>query len=364
MRIRRFEFVLLAIGIAALALLALERERIAHGSPPSTYSTYDTGVNGYRALYQVLLAAGVPVRRFQHPLGMLDDGTRTLVISSYAGDPSARGLDVHDAAALKRFVLAGGRLVALDGDFAGRDDVAPAVGTSSPAKAGDAIALARNGYTAGVVRVAAPIEAVFPFAQRRGVPLLANARGLVAVAYPYGKGVVVAVTAPALFSNATLRNADNAAFAYDVVAGHGAAVFDEYVHGYDDDLPFWQVLPAPVRAAFWIVCAVVLLGLIGANVRFAPPVVVRPAADRDSSAYVVAMAELMRRARGAETLVARFAADSARRCRGRDDVPAQRDLAELARLRDLPRPGEASVVAAARIAYRLRKGSEIPKEFA
>jgi len=352
---RRFEIAVLAIGVAALVLLALERERVQRGLVPSTYSTYDTGMRGYRALYGVLLAAGVPLRRFQHPLGLLDAGVGTLVISAYAGDPSGRGFGPHDAAALKRFVGAGGRLVALDTDFAGADDVAPGVGRSTPVNAYGAVALARNRYTAGVSRVGAQVEAVFPFALRRGIPLLANARGIVAVAYPYGKGEVIAITAPAIFSNATLRNADNAAFAYDVVAAHGTVAFDEYVHGYDDDLGFWQVLPQPVRAAFWIVCAIVMLGLIGANVRFAPPVAPPAAADRDSSAYVTAMASLMRRARGTATLIARFADDSVRRARGHDDPKTRLALDELERLRGLARPPESSLVAAAAIAYRLRK---------
>lgn len=355
MKNRRAEIVVLAIGIVVLVLLAAERERVQRGAASSTYSTYDTGARGYRALYDALLAANVPLRRFAHPLGLLDAGIGTLVISGYEGDLSARPLDTHDAAALKRFVRAGGRLVFLDADFAGADDVAPAVGVTTPANASGAIALARNRYTAGVSRVGARVEAVFPFALRRGIPLLANARGIVAVAYSYGKGEVVAITAPAIFSNAALHGDDNAAFAYDVVAGHGPAAFDEYVHGYDDDLGFWQVLPQPVRVAFWIVCATVVLGLIGANVPFAPPVPTAPAQERDSSAYVGAMAAIMRRARGYAVLVTRFAEDSARRARGRDDPQTRPALDELERLRTLAHPTEASLVAAAAIAYRLRK---------
>jgi len=354
-RQRRFEIAVLAVGIGALLLLAFERERAQRSIAPSTYSTYDTGTRGYRALYAVLLGAGVPVRRFQHPLGLLDSGVGTLVISSYAGDPAARGLNERDAAALKRFTAGGGRLVVLDPDFAGARDVVPGVGISVPASAYGALAIARNRYTAGVTRVGVPVRAVFPFALRRGIPLLANERGIVAVWYRYGKGEVIAVTAPGIFSNATLRDADNAAFAYDAIAGHGAAAFDEYVHGYDDDLGFWQVLPQPVRAAFWIVLGVVLLGLIGANVPFAPPVVPAAAADRDSSAYVSAMAALMRRARGSALLIARFADDSARRSRGRDDPATRRALDELERLRGLARPSESSLLAAAALAFTVRK---------
>ena len=358
MKSRRVEIALLAGGLTVLALLAFGRQQAADGRrAASVYSTYDTGPNGYRALYEVVRSAGVPVRRFERVLALLDGDVRTLVISTYAGDPSAKGLDEHDAARLLRFVSGGGRLVVLDTDFAGKRDFTPGVGTSTFAHAGDAIALAENRYTAGVIRVRGPVDAVFPFAQRRGaVPLLANDRGIVATSYRVGKGEVVAITAPALLGNAHLRDADNLAFAYNVIAGHGPAAFDEYVHGYDDDLGFWQVLPGPVRAAFWIVCAIVGLALIGANVPFAPPVPVDPPDERDSSAYVDAMAGLMRRARAGRAAMASFAADAARRARGARNVDAVRNaVAELERLRELPRPSDAALLRAAILDFHVRK---------
>ena len=39
--------------------------------------------------------------------------------------------------------------------------------------------------------------------------------------YRLGRGEVIAITAPALFGNAQLRNADNLRFAYNVIANHG-----------------------------------------------------------------------------------------------------------------------------------------------
>jgi hypothetical protein len=219
------------------------------------------------------------------------------VITGYERDPSARPMDERDSAYLRRFVENGGRLVAIDAEFAGDDDVAPGVGTSVQANGNGAIALARNAYTGGVTAVRGPIDWVFPFKDRRGVPLLANVHGMVAVAYRVGRGEVIAVTAPALFGNAQIQNADNVRFAYNAIAGHGPAAFDEYVHGYDDGLTLWAALPSAVRAAVWIVLAIALLALVGANVRFAPPYLPTPPDERDSSDYISAMAELMRRTR-------------------------------------------------------------------
>ncbi len=313
----RLDGVILVVCVVVLVLLAYERGANEATQRPSTYSTYDTGPNGYLALYEVLSDAGVPVRRFQRELPLLDPSVRTLVITGYEEDPSAKPLDERDAAWLRDFVTKGGRLVAIDAEFAGPQDVAPAVGTTvrdgvvpfdgacpEPCRRAQgrlaqddiAIPLAQNTFTAGVTRLRGTIGWIFPFRETR-VPLLANDKGVVAAFYRVGRGKVVAITAPALFGNAQLRDAGNLRFAYNAVAGHGNVAFDEYVHGYSEGTAMWQVLPAPVHAAVWIVVALILIGLIGANVPFAPPYSVRGTDERDSGDYITALAELMRRSR-------------------------------------------------------------------
>lgn len=279
-----------------LVLLAYG-ERTTTTRPVSVYSTYDTGPNGYRALYEVLRSAGVPMHRVETPLGALDPYVRTLVVTGYEADPSAKPLDDHDATMLHSYVERGGRLVAIDSIFSGKDDITPGIGVTKLGESGVARVLARNLYTNGVGVVHGSVESVLPFAQARGTPLLANQHGLVAVAYPFGRGEVIAITAPALFSNVELRDSNNLRFIYNILANHGETAFDEYVHGYDEHRGFWAALPAPVHAAFWIVVAVALLALIGANIPFAPPYLPATADERDSSAYIVALAELMRRSR-------------------------------------------------------------------
>ena len=107
----------------------------------------------------------------------------------------------------------------------------------------------------------------------------------------------IAITAPSLFGNDELRNAGNLRLAYNAIAGHGPVAFDEYVHGYDESVTMWGALPAPVHAAVWIVIALAVIALIGANVPFAPPYKTDPPDERDSSGYITALAELMRRSR-------------------------------------------------------------------
>ncbi|HVA33995.1 MAG TPA: DUF4350 domain-containing protein, partial [Candidatus Baltobacteraceae bacterium] len=294
-------------------------------------------------------------QRFEGVLGTLDDRVRTLIVSGYENDPSAKPMDRQDAAALRRFVENGGRLVVLDDDFAGRRDITPGVGTSFAVRERTAVVRAASPYTAGVQRVAGPIRAAFPLHREKTTTLLANRRGAIAITYRLGRGEVVAVTAPALFGNANLRKADNLAFAYDAIAGHGTAAFDEYVHGYDQDLSFWGALPPSVHAAFWIVCAIVVLALIGANVPFAPAIAAQPPDERDSSGYLTAMATLMQRGRARHAALTAFAHDAKRRVRAGATGHAREALAQIERACDADKPTDELLLRAAVLDYRLRK---------
>lgn len=301
----RLEWIVIGVGALVLATLGYARDAASKGPPPSIFSSYDTGANGYAAWYAIAQRAGLDVRRWELPMGLLDSSVGTLVLSGYenemlsafAGARPPNPMSAHDVDSLKRFVNDGGRLVVLDDDFAGKDDVTPGIGASVKKNAAGAAAIVSNAFTAGVRRVSAPIDAVFPFSERQGIPLLASAPGVVAIAYRFGKGEVVAISAPKIFSNAQLAQYDNAAFAYDVLAGHGSVAFDEYVHGYDDSLSFWDALPAPVHAAIWIVLAILSVAVAGATIPFAPPVSTEKPDERSSSSYIDAIAALMRRAR-------------------------------------------------------------------
>jgi len=294
----RLNLIIVCICGALVVLLGYQHIAFQQRQRPSVFSTYDTGPNGYRALYEVLHPAGVPVTRFERVAAALDPSVRTLVITGYEHDPNAKPLDRRDTDELRRFVSNGGRLVALDEEFDGSQDITPGVGTSRRTPQGvAAIPLARNAFTAGVDGVRGAIGWTFPFKTERGIPLLANKDGIVALWYRYGRGEVVAVTAPSLFGNEALRNPDNMRFAYNILAGHGPVAFDEYAHGYSDGATIWSVLPNAVRAGVWIVVAIAVIALIGANVPFAPPYLPAPADERTSSDYITAIAGLLRRSR-------------------------------------------------------------------
>ena len=370
------EIVAIVLGVGLVIWLTLARQAELNKRQPSYFSSYDTGRNGYRALYEMLYREGVPVTRFEHQLGLLDPDVGTIVYSSPALElaygHASSPVDASDIVRLRNFVRAGGRLVLLDNDYGGVQDAKLGLPSDHDvALATGAGVVADVVYTAGVGRVEAPITQAFAMTNPKATPLLSAGGGLAAIAYPLGKGEVIAITAPELFGNAHLASADNARFAFDVLAGHGTVAFDERVHGYDEDQSFWSALPTPVRVGIFIVVAVVLLALIGANVRFAPALTVEPARDRDSSAYLTSMGSLLRRAHAARAAIAAFTEDALRRARRRyglastagltdivariDREETRRAIANLDRLNTLDHPSDAELLRAAVLSARLRK---------
>ncbi|MBV8147530.1 MAG: DUF4350 domain-containing protein, partial [Candidatus Eremiobacteraeota bacterium] len=210
MRTPRLETAIVIAGALVLVLLGYERDATQRRASPSAFSTYDSGPNGYRALFAVLRRAGADVTQFDLPLGILGSQTRTLVISDYEMDDSANALNPHDRSVLTRFVQDGGRLVVLDSEFSGFNvPFAPALGRPIAASERRAIPMVDNRLTLGVGPLAGPVDAVFPYSERYGEPLFGNDAGIVALGYAYGKGEVIAISAPKLFGNAYLRGGGN-----------------------------------------------------------------------------------------------------------------------------------------------------------
>jgi len=343
-----FEIVILVMGLGILIVLGFAKQAAQSHRNPSVYSSYDTGPNGYRALYEVLVQEHVPAERVESELGLLQQTASetlgmpvgTLVISSiapeltYGSSLEAHPLDESDLRSLRRFVRNSGHLVVLTSAFKSSDL-----------------------YQAFRLRKV-PSHAVLD-------------RGNLAVKYFFGKGTIIAIARPAVFSNSSLTHAENARFAYDILVGNGAVAFYERIHGYVEDKSFWDALPAPVHVAIWITLAIVVLGLIGANIRLAPPIPLETQNDRDSSAYLTGMASLLRRARAAHCAIAAFTEDALRRARRRYGLPASagvravaeraaraetsKDFLELERLLESALANDAALVKAALLSARLRK---------
>ncbi len=358
MRNRLGEAVGVVIAFAGVVLLALLS--LPNAGKGSVFSSYDTGRNGYRALYALLHRERVAVSRMEYPLGLLTPGVRTLVISQ-----SRSGIDRNEVLALRQWVRGGGRMIALDTSFNAADKKYFGIPQQRRAVPRERIASppAPRADLPGVRRIAGDFAAVFARGRHpHGEPLLVTRSGTVALAIALGKGEVVAILDPSVFSNVRLRDAGNARFAYDLLAG-GPVAFDERIHGYARERGFWQALPPPVRAAVFIVAAVIVLGLVGENVRFAPALTPPAEDDRDSSAYIDSMARLFERGRAVKYAIAACADAATRSARvryggtgERIDDPVLRDgMTELLRLRGLERPAPADLLRAGVLAARLRK---------
>jgi len=355
-----WEAILLVAALVVLVVLAIA-DGTASRARVSTYSTYDTGPNGYRALYETLLRERVPVRRFERPIGLLDRDVHTLVISSWSRPDRIpiSPLDANDRKRLQRFVRSGGTLIVAD-------DIATSLLVGFGLDSGRIYAqapglrpvIASLGVTRGVARVEGTVRVLYRFnAQRAAIPLLGSEGGIAALERTFGNGRIIVITAPDIFSNAYLAKADNARFAFQLLARNGPIAFDESVHGYAQDKSFWAALPVPVHVAVWLAIAILLLLLVDANVRFAPAIPLEAPDERDSSAYIASMATLLERARAGKAVVARLVDDAVRRTRRRfvqrDDVELA--VAELESLRALERPSDADVLRAAQLYTTLRK---------
>ena len=69
MKRHRLELTIVIVAALVIGLLAYGRQAAHNALPHSTYSSNDTGPNGYRALYEMLRSANVPVSRFSRVLG-------------------------------------------------------------------------------------------------------------------------------------------------------------------------------------------------------------------------------------------------------------------------------------------------------
>ena len=230
---RILRYAILAAAIAVMVALSLTRV----GSI-STFSSYDTGENGYQAFYNVLRAEGVEVGRAREPLGIAIKDARVWVVTSSALDSFGGAYyDKNELSTLADFVKSGGRVVAFVRDK--RTEVSWLREKFKP------IVFLADDYTNAALEK-------HPQRMRR---------------------------------------------AYDAIAGRGAVLVDERIHGYGNGRTLWSALPDPVRQAVWLVAFALAIVFIEGNVRFAPPIVRESPSDRDSSDYIMSMATLLRRAR-------------------------------------------------------------------
>jgi hypothetical protein len=349
----------LSVLVVALALVAVlgalrSSQDAAQRSDPSTY---DTGVNGYAALYDLLAREGTRVERFELPIAQLSHADGTLVIAG-RGAFLAAAASPGAPALLDRWVRAGGKLVILDG-FAVDGAVRRTLGlpqihrftSTDRAAAGCAFAAPLRGT---------PIAGAFDAGYARActakrATVFESGAYAAGIAYTRGRGTIVLVATPTVFDNLRISQKANARAAYALL-GDRSVAFDERVHGYAAGRTFWEVLPQPMRVAIGIAIGAVLLAILGANLPFAPPYGANAPEERDSGAYIGALARMLARGGAAHEAIRRIAERCERALSGRtNDERARMLLRELRTLEATPRPGAQDVLHAGRIFARVRK---------
>jgi len=228
-----------------LALKALQD--FTGGTPGGrTSSSYATAAGGLRAYAELLAREGHPISRVRtYPHEAAPDPAGTVVVL----DPPL--VTRTDALALRRFVAAGGRLIA-GGVGSGwlRTILVPAPSRDPREKVAIATPIAPAAELAGVARVRARGLGGWASAGA-ALPVLGNDRAALVDVATIGRGRLLLLADPTLLQNGLLGAADNARLGLNLVGGSGRPVaFLEAYHGYGKAsglraIPFrWKLLLA------------------------------------------------------------------------------------------------------------------------
>ncbi len=256
----------LAGGVVLWNVVALAVDRVTGTPSGPASSSFATSAEGLAAYADLLERAGHPVSRLREPPAEAELGGAGVVVLL---DPVS--VADEDAPALRRFVEAGGTLVA--------GGAAPGAWLSSllddpPRWSGAAPGRARPLAPAPELAGVSSVEAAGGGSWRgtgEALPILGAGSGsLAAVATP-GRGRIVFLADASPLQNRLLDEADNAAFGLALAAPAKRPVaFVESVHGYDKATGLAAV-PARWRWALGGLVLAALLFMLARGRRLGPP---------------------------------------------------------------------------------------------
>lgn len=275
------------------AILEVEQKESMDRHP----TTHSAGPGGYKALYLWLKAQGVPLQRWERPLHTLPSEAKVLFIAEPVLIPSKEELY-----ALGAWVRQGGSLV-----LAARppNPVLERFGLEADDQATSVVAegathFQPGPYTAGVNTILRWQGSGLWSSRPEAVSHISQSdRSLLAVIRE-GKGRIIALSAPELFNNKSLRDGDHATLALNLLLCHlgkGLLLVDEYHHGYGRVGSVSQYFLRSGASALLLQGMLVMLTLwsaFGRRFGLARPIV--PPERRSSMEYVRFMAQLFQKA--------------------------------------------------------------------
>ncbi len=275
----------LAVAAVALAVIAMVIDTVTPGPSGPTGSSYATAPEGLSAYAELLGRSGHTVTRLRAaPSRARLDPSATLVLL----DPGT--LLTGDLTALRRFVAAGGLLIA-----GGQDP-----GAWLGALVSDPPVWAATGDTTAVPLVPAPETSGVSEVQGAGagswsdpratLPVLGAPDSVLLTVASVGAGRVALLADSSPLQNRFLASADNAALGVAIAGPRGRPVlFEEAVHGYGQGSGL-AALPTRWK---WALTGLLLAALVGVGARFrrlAPPDPLPAAPSPPRRAHVDALA--------------------------------------------------------------------------
>ena len=285
--------------LAAYGLVALEPREISQQHERRT--TYSAAAGGYKALYLWLHQLNLPVRRWEKTLNDLPAEASVLVMVEPELGPG-RG----ELKSLQEWIAQGGTFVLiarqpnlfwLEMGF----ELEPVFGMQHLQNKKEPLRFQPGPYTRGIRTLNYSGHPRLSSSRPQGVVHVRSATGGLLMVLDDGKGRVIGLADPSLFSNVSLRDGDHARLSLNLLLAHrdkGELLIDEYHHGYGRATSVLEHLFSS-RALIPLLQGMLILLVLwaGKGRRFGPPRQLLPEERSSSLEYVRAMAQLYQRAK-------------------------------------------------------------------
>ncbi len=360
MKLGLFAALLMLVFVVIVGIDAYQKTR-KHPGPPSTYNAASAG---YKALYLWLREMGVPAKRWESPFTELTREAKVLLMMSPSLGPGPDELK-----ALENWVRGGGTLVLVSwpwNAFAKHFGFEQKRRPQDQKKEEESLSFQPGPYIRGQRTIMSKMHPGIDSMKSEAIVHSRDAFGNLIVAMEEGKGRVIMIADPSLFSNLHLRKGDHARLALDLLLTHlgeGLLLIDEYHQGYGRVTSVAAyVFESEAFVPLLQVTFLLLVLWAAAGRRFGPPRPLLRKTERSSMEYVRAMAQLFQRVKArrlALESVLRWFDEEARRLLLDKDPALQREMAEARNRLSLETMTDRDLVSAVRKLYntlaRVRK---------